>query len=79
MTPKSNQKLEDFDPIIILGPTIHFIEGDFEKDCEATRREREIFNALEKGKLVCLTFQIDQRARANAVERLNSYPIQVSL
>jgi len=60
MTPDSYQKLDDFNPIIILGSTIDSIAQDLQKSVEAARREREIFNALDKGKLVCLIFKIDQ-------------------
>lgn len=59
VTPEMEDSLSEFNPIIILGGTTSFVDGGPQRDSEIARREREIFNALEKGNLVCITFGID--------------------
>ncbi len=61
----SSERFNDFNPIIILGGTLAdmFIGDEFEKTAEVVRREREIFNALEQGSMVCATFYIDPLVR----------------
>jgi len=61
ITPQTEMNLADSDPIIVLGS---FMEGrETEKAKEEfliKKREREIFNALEKGKIVCFLFKLDR-------------------
>jgi len=59
LNPESPQNFVDFNPIIILGGTLFGVEEGYKRVNEAVRREREIFNALEKGSVVCITFHID--------------------
>lgn len=61
--PKSHERFDEYDPIIIVGGTSanfwkkHGIEAGTE---ELVRIEREVFNALKEGKMVCLIFEIDR-------------------
>jgi len=60
VTPKMPNNLSEFNPIIILGGTASYVDRGPRHDSEIARREREIFNALEKGNLVCITFGVDE-------------------
>lgn len=59
VAPEASDSLSEFNPIIILGGTLSYVEVGPKQDAELARREREIFNALEKGNLVCITFVDD--------------------
>ena len=52
--------LADFNPIVVLGGTILFVEEGYKRVAEVVRREREIFNALENGRVVCITGLFDE-------------------
>lgn len=60
IAPESNISLADFNPIILLGGTIVWVEEGYKRDNEAVRREREVFHALEKGSVVCVTYMFDE-------------------
>jgi len=60
VTPDISASLSGFNPIIILGGTAQYVEEGPKRDFEIARREREIFNALKKGDLVCITFGVDE-------------------
>ena len=60
VTPEMPDSLSGFNPIIILGGTAMYVEEGPKRDSEIARREREIFNALGKGNLVCITFGVDE-------------------
>jgi hypothetical protein len=53
------EDFDDYNPVIVLGGTLDFIESEYERESEAARIEREVFNSLERGNVVCLTGRID--------------------
>ena len=59
LNPKMRKSFVDFNPVIILGGTLLWTESETARVNEAVRREREIFNALERGNVVCITFLFD--------------------
>ena len=59
LNPKTRKSFIDFNPVIILGGTLLWTTNDSARVNEAVRREREIFNALEMGNIVCITFLYD--------------------
>lgn len=61
--PKRREKFEGYDPIIIVGGTLTSYSKKYGGESgtdELLRIEREVFNALKDGKMVCLIFEIDQ-------------------
>ena len=61
--PELHERFDDYDPLIIVGDTLTSFErkwGQYKATVEATRIEREIFNSLESGKIVCLLCDIDK-------------------
>lgn len=59
LNPETPISFVDFNPIIILGGTLLWTKDDLVRVNEAVRREREVFNALEMGSIVCVTFLYD--------------------
>jgi len=59
LSPDDLQGFSDYTPVVILGGTLDFIKKDTERNSEAARVEREIFNSLERGSVVCLTSRVD--------------------
>ena len=59
VAPETPDKLSDFNPIIILAGRASDLETEPRHDAEVSRREREIFNALKRGSLVCITCGVD--------------------
>lgn len=59
LNPKTRKSFVDFNPVIILGGTLLWTEDEPVRVNEAARREREVFNALEMGNIVCVTFLYD--------------------
>lgn len=56
--PEHPESFAKHNPIIVFGGTLD-TENITERISEASRREREIFNSLEMGNLVCLIFRLD--------------------
>lgn len=69
INPNTRKSLAQFDPIIIFGGTLAWVEKGSSRETEAVKREREIFNALESGKTVCITFLLDELA-VRVLERI---------
>ena len=69
LNPHTRKNLAQFDPIIIFGGTLACVEKGSSRETEAVKREREIFNALESGKTVCITFLLDELA-VRVLERI---------
>lgn len=63
LSMKGPEGFNDFSPIVVLGGTLDFLEKDIERNTEAARVEREIFNSLNRGSVVCLTSRIDDLVR----------------
>jgi hypothetical protein len=58
LPPKTLEGFDGFSPIVILGGTVDFVTLQ-EKEYECARIEREAFNSLQKGNVVCLTANVD--------------------
>jgi hypothetical protein len=55
---RTMEGFDGFSPIVILGGTVDFVPFQ-EKEYECARIEREAFNSLQKGNVVCLTANVD--------------------
>jgi len=61
--PQSNLRFEDFNPVIVFGGSLGYVQGKEARANEAIRREREISNSLSCGNIVCLTYNYDDLTR----------------
>jgi len=59
INPDMRESFANFNPVVVLGGTIFRVPEGYDRDAEAVRREREVFNALEKGSVVCVTCMPD--------------------